>query len=135
MDLKYVKKYKPKSIYNIFYLIPQFIIMERVAQIRSTLAERLQGRFIDKEYNGAVVIRTGDTQIDNIGFVTLTSKIVWTNENQYNLILEEISDENAELGIKIGDVMNVTVTEVNKDFYIANCAFNNQQVVTKLWFD
>jgi hypothetical protein len=109
--------------------------MERIAQITNTLAERLQGRFIDKDYNGAVVTRNGNTQIDNIGFVTLTSKIVWTNENQYNLILENISDENAELGIKVGDVMNVTVTEVNDDFYIANCAFNNQQIATKLWFD
>lgn len=109
--------------------------MEKIAQIKSTLAERLEGRFVDKESNGAVVIRRGDTQIDNIGFVTLTSKIVWTNENQYNLILENISDENAELGIQIGDVMNVTVTEVNEEFYLASCVFNDQQVVTKLWFD
>jgi hypothetical protein len=100
-----------------------------------TLAERLQGRFIDKAYDDTIVERTADYQLDNLGHgLVLTSKIVWTSENEYDLILEDISDESAELGLSIGDVMSVEVTEVTDEYYVSICSFNGQSVEVKLWF-
>lgn len=110
--------------------------MEKVAQKEAAnLAARLQGKFIDKDCQDVVVLREGDVQIDHIGFnLTLTSKIVWINEKQYELILEEVSDETADVGINVGDVMTVTVAEVTKEYYVADCEFNGHRVMTKLWF-
>ncbi|MFT5834648.1 MAG: hypothetical protein ACI97N_002288 [Cognaticolwellia sp.] len=110
--------------------------MEKVAHKESVnLAKRLQGKFIDKDCQDVVVLREGDVQIDQIGFnLTLTSKIVWVNDTQYNLILEEVSGETADAGVKVGDVMNVKVAEVTDEYYIADCEFNGQRVITKLWF-
>jgi hypothetical protein len=110
--------------------------MERVAQKEArNLAVRLQGKFIDKDCQDVVVLREGDVQIDHIGFnLTLTSKIVWINETQYELILEEVSDETTDVGINVGDVMVVTVAEVTNEYYVADCEFNGQRVITKLWF-
>lgn len=110
--------------------------MEKVAQKEAAnLAARLQGKFIDKDCQDVVVLRKGDVQIDRIGFnLTLTSRIVWINETQYELILEEVSDETADVGITIGDVMTVTVVEVTNEYYVAGCEFNGQKVTTKLWF-
>jgi hypothetical protein len=110
--------------------------MEKVAQKEAvSLAARLQGKFIDKDCQDVVVLREGDVQIDHIGFnLTLTSKIVWINETQYELILEEVSDETADVGINVGDVMTVTVAEVTNEYYVADCEFNGQRVMTKLWF-
>lgn len=110
--------------------------MEKVAQKEAVnLAARLQGKFIDKDCQDVVVLREGDVQIDHIGFnLTLTSKIVWINETQYELILEEVSDETADVGINVGDVMTVTVAEVTNEYYVADCEFNGQRVMTKLWF-
>jgi hypothetical protein len=99
------------------------------------LAARLQGKFIDKDCQDVVVIREGDVQIDQIGFnLTLTSKIVWINETQYELILEEVSDETADVGLNVGDVMVVTVAKITNEYYVADCEFNGQRVSTKLWF-
>lgn len=110
--------------------------MEKIAQRESVnLANHLQGKFIDKDCQDVVVLREGDVQIDHIGFnLTLTSKIVWINESQYNLILEEVSDDTVDIGINVGDVMKVTVAELTDDYYIADCEFNGQRVITKLWF-
>lgn len=110
--------------------------MKRIAQKNHVnIAERLQGNFVDRDCQDVIVVRQNNVQIDHIGFnLTLTSKIVWINENQYNLILEDVSDSNANVGIKVGDVMTVTVTEVTNEYYIADCEFNGQRNVTKLWF-
>lgn len=110
--------------------------MERIAhKDLKNLAEKLQGNFVDRDDKDIIIVRQKDVQIDHIGFnLTLTSKIVWINETQYNLILENVSDENANIPIKVGDVMIVTVIEVTSEYYIANCDFNGQRNVMKLWF-
>lgn len=110
--------------------------MEKVAQKEAlNLTERLQGKFIDKDCQDVIVLREGDVQIDHIGFnLTLTSRIDWINDKQYTLTLEEVSDMTADVGINVGDIMKVTVAEVTNDYYIADCEFNGQRVITKLWF-
>ena len=110
--------------------------MERFAELSTVnLAEKLQGNFVSEDDKDIIIVRQNDVQIDHIGFnLTLTSKIVWINDKQYNLILEDVSDHNAEVGINVGDVMTVTVTEVTNDYYIADCDFNGQRNVMKLWF-
>ncbi len=109
--------------------------MVRSAQDSKNLAEQLQGRFIDRDCQDVTIIREGDVQIDQIGFnLTLSSKIVWVNDTKYDLILEDISGDTSEVGINIGDVMHVTVTEVTDKYYIADCEFHGQRNITKLWF-
>ncbi|MFK7948486.1 MAG: hypothetical protein AB8G11_12920 [Saprospiraceae bacterium] len=110
--------------------------MEKFANLSTqNLAKKLQGNFVSKDDKDIIIVRQNDVQIDHIGFnLTLTSKIVWINDTQYNLVLEDVSDQNAPIGIKVGDVMTVTVTEVTNDYYIANCAFNGHRNVMKLWF-
>lgn len=110
--------------------------MERFANLSiGNLAEKLQGNFVSKDDKDIIIVRQNDVQIDHIGFnLTLTSKIVWINDTQYNLILEDVSDHTVPVGIKIGDVMTVTVTEVTNEYYIANCDFNGQRNIMKLWF-
>jgi hypothetical protein len=110
--------------------------MQRFANLSTgNLAEKLQGNFVSKDDKDIIIVRQNDVQIDHIGFnLTLTSKIVWINDTQYNLILEDVSDHTAPIGIKVGDVMTVTVTEVTNDYYIADCDFNGQHNIMKLWF-
>lgn len=110
--------------------------MRKIAQKNYVnLAKQLQGNFVDRECQDVIIVRQNDVQIDHIGFnLTLTSKIVWINDTQYNLILEDISDSNANVGIQIGDVMTVTVTEVTNEYYVADCEFHGHRNITKLWF-
>jgi hypothetical protein len=111
-------------------------IAQTQATASNTLAERLQGRFIDREYDSVVVTRSGETQIDYIGTdLVLTSKIVWTATDQYNLVLENLTGSTDTIGLKVGDVMNVSVIEVTDEYYITACSFNGQQAITKLWFE
>ena len=92
------------------------------------------GKFIDRANKEAFILRKGEHQVDYVhSSLTLKSKIIWTSDMDYKLVLEDISNPEI-VNLQVGDELSVHVVEVTNEYYVSETNYKGDKVVSQLWF-
>lgn len=92
------------------------------------------GRFIDPSNKESFILRKGSHQVDYVNEnLTLKSKIIWTSDTDYKLVLEDISNPTL-VNLRVGDELSVHITEVTSEYYTSETDYKGHKMTHQLWY-
>ena len=92
------------------------------------------GKFIDRTNQEAFILRKGAHQVEYVNAdLTLKSKIIWTSDTDYKLVLEDISNPTL-VNLQVGDELSVHITEITNEYYVSETNFKGNKQTSQLWF-